>query len=579
MAKLRNIFFFICAVQFLAFIVIFQNHNSAHPRRVLNSQAVDANSDSKFDNPEAAYHILKKLDLFEPYDLGYTPKETEKYFNQALLGLKPDFEYCDKHRAYFVYNPEFVFNEKNFITSYRISSVLRKNVIPEIGNDIMRHVGFHTPQAIKKEPTYDARLDASIFFFFEPSYYVRQINKQFSCMTQISNHIPGHESLYRKDMVGQSLADYTKKYESKPHCFNADKFFPRTWLMKDEEQCKKFFAEFNSERYQELKAERKIVYFRKIGFGVHEGKGVFPVNEQEEEKIRAQYKNGELCGKIHNNNIMQVAIHNPLLFNGHKADFRIPMIIASTNPMMVYYHDGFLRVSLEEFSLESEERGSFVTNIAVSQRVFDIARTNGTYEGKNETELRADAVWTFKTVHEHLMKTGKVTDPNWLDNYLRPEIKKMMVHLIRMSQGPFFKQSSIFEIYGLDIMLDDDLNLWFIEANSKPGMEGFSHEIKGLFKEFLTDSMEIVFGLLRSRTKRIINYVNSLTRDGKAWKIKGNDVYIEDLETKIEAFKEITKNYFEPEFEPSPTNSLSKVVDENYFGTQRYGNYLARDCL
>ena len=70
-----------------------------------------------------------------------------------------------------------------------------------------------------------------------------------------------------------------------------------------------------------------------------------------------------------------------------------------------------------------------------------------------------------------------------------------------MYQGPFAKQISIFECYGLNIMLDEDLNLWFMKANSKPGMEGFSHEIKGLFKKFLTDSFEVVFGLLRSRTK------------------------------------------------------------------------------
>lgn len=547
--------------------------------RVMTSEQEPAESDYKFEDPELAYNILKELDVFEEIDLGYTPAQAELNYNKALIGLRPDFEYCDNHRAYFAYNPEYVFREKNFLTSYRISSVLRSFVIPSIGSDIMPHVGFHTPQDIKKEPVYDMRIDASIFFFFEPTYYIRQIGKQFSCLTQISNHIPGHESLYRKDYVADSLTAYTEKYQSKPHCFNADKFFPKTWSLQNAEQCKKFFEEFNSDRYQQLKEEHKILYFRKIGWGVHEGKGVFPVNDQEEASIREMYKNGELCGKVNNRYLMQAAIQDPLLINGHKADFRIPMLIASTNPMIVYYHDGFMRVSLEAWDPESEERGSFVTNIAVSQRIFDIAKQNGTFEGKTEKELRASAVWTFDTVHEYLMANGYTSDPNWLDNYLRPELKKMMVHLIRMSQDPFVKRSSLFEIYGLDVMLDKDLNLWFIEANSKPGMEGFSDEIKGLFKEFLTDSMEIVFGLLRSRTKRIINYVNYLIREGEAWEIQDGSVHIEDLEAKKQEFNDLTKNYFEPEFEPSPGNSLSKVVDENYYGTKRYMSYLEKDCL
>ena len=32
----------------------------------------------------------------------------------------------------------------------------------------------------------------------------------------------------------------------------------------------------------------------------------------------------------------------------------------------------------------------------------------------------------------------------------------------------FLKESNVFEMFGLDFMLDDKLNLWFIECNASP---------------------------------------------------------------------------------------------------------------
>ena len=52
---------------------------------------------------------------------------------------------------------------------------------------------------------------------------------------------------------------------------------------------------------------------------------------------------------------MQKYITNPYLLEGHKFDFRIYMLIASTNPLIVYYHDGFLKVSLHLFDANSKE--------------------------------------------------------------------------------------------------------------------------------------------------------------------------------------------------------------------------------
>jgi len=88
----------------------------------------------------------------------------------------------------------------------------------------------------------------------------------------------------------------------------------------------------------------------KIGFGAHRAKGVFLLDENQTESLNTEYDFGKKCGTIKKSLVAQKYIANPLLLDlNNKFDFRIYMLVASTNPLIVYYHDGFLRVSVTPY--------------------------------------------------------------------------------------------------------------------------------------------------------------------------------------------------------------------------------------
>ena len=542
------------------------------------SQTISASTEPsipQFDEPSTAYYILKQLDIFQnvPGNGGGAK------YGEPIYGLINDDLYCEKHRALVVENPEFIFTQKNFITNYGPSTLVRSLAIKRVGNDLQPQVGAHMTKKQQSQPSYDLRPNATIFFTLGGIHGEKSIGKNFACTSQVYNQILGHSSINRKDNIAKAVVEYSHRYADRPQCFNFDKFFPETWVLTNQTQCTEFFKKFNSPQYKKEKEEKTIVYIRKLGSGSHQAKGVQPVNDEEEEQLRKMYKNGELCGKTKDNYVIQTYVYNPLLLNGHKFDFRVYMVVASTNPTILYYHDGFLRVSLHPYDVKSNDKSVLLTNTALSNKIFDIAREQGHYQGLNETELRNFQMWNLERLQDYLLQHKKITDSNWLDNYLRPEFKKAMIHLIRMVSGPFVKLSQLYELYGTDFMLDDNLNLWFIECNSGPVLSGSSEEKEKFVTKMLADQFEIVSGLLKSRMKRIINYVNKITHEGKARKLPSNEVYIVDLEQRQKEFQEIIKNRFEPEYEPSKGNGFSKIIDENYSGVEKYAGLISAECM
>mmetsp|Transcript_5740 Transcript_5740/g.4921 ORF Transcript_5740/g.4921 Transcript_5740/m.4921 type:complete len:266 (+) Transcript_5740:142-939(+) len=246
---------------------------------------------------------------------------------------------------------------------------------------------------------------------------------------------------------------------------------PETFRLYNQKECKEFFKIINSDEYKNAIKTHPNQYIIKVGSDSMAASGVYLLDEEEQKKLNDMYgKRGHMCGIKKKNLIAQKYLPNPLLIKGRKFDFRIYTYVASIDPMIVYYRDGFLRISVVKYDYDSNDRKQHLTNQAVSSKIIKETREkNTTYDGMTADELVELSYWSYEKFTQYLVDEGKIDDPSWLDTYLRPLFKKITYHYMKMIQPNLRKFPQTYDFYGFDVMMTDDLKGYFIEINCQAG--------------------------------------------------------------------------------------------------------------
>ena len=568
MLSIRTIFLFLVVSNLFALLVISYNYYAIRTDEGLhrNTRVTQSHEPAftaepakfllqvrnKFDDPKLAFKIMTALDVSESLSPSFFNKEevSKSLYDQPYLGLTlNDNDYCMKARQLFVEAPEVVFDDINVVMEPSGNSIIRSKVVPAIGNDIQPNIVGSSQRAIS---VHSLSPEANAFFTMSNMFQYRELGKQFSCLSQVSNHIPGHTYVTRPDLLADGIASHERRFGDRPACFSYSRLFTKTFQLNYQQQCKSFFEAIDTPEYRKLKKENGAAYVRKTLSANGTVEEIALVNDEEEANLRFAYEDGKKCGNLYVKNVLEAYVGNPLLINNKRFNIRAYMLIASTNPIVQYYHDGYLRVT--------EEDGIFVNKDGADEFV------NAEY-------------WTFERFAAYLADKGLVATHDWINSYFRSEMKKAMIDVSRSTSRNYFKSSSVYELYSMDFTMDDNLTLWFNEANYNIAQVTGNAEKDAFLTKMLKDHYEVVFGLLKSRMKRTVGYVNRLVKEKAVKESATGEVIITDLEQKIKEFQEITKNYFEPEFEPSKVNGFKKIQDENYFAIQRYNWIVDKDCL
>ncbi|KAH9253551.1 hypothetical protein BASA81_008387 [Batrachochytrium salamandrivorans] len=175
--------------------------------------------------------------------------------------------------------------------------------------------------------------------------------------------------------------------------------------------------------------------------------------------------------------LVQEYIAHPLLLKHSKFDARVYLFLASSQPWLAFYREGYLRRSLHPYTPDSKNRAVYLTNTH--------------YQSMKEGFKLSDHIWTFDTMQDYLTRNG-LTGPRYVDSILNPYIKRVANFVFQSAKSKLTRRRGSFHVFGLDFMIDERFRVHFIESNGYPG---FTWSINYDTRGFVTDLMDLVLEL------------------------------------------------------------------------------------
>ena len=232
-------------------------------------------------------------------------------------------------------------------------------------------------------------------------------------------------------------------------------FMPSSFLMDNVKQCNSFLRHLKQNGHFQMWVLKKSQ-----GFG---GDGITVISN-----ITLLQNMFSTCPS-NKQYIMQQYIQNMLLLNRRKFDIRALVVVANTNPYMIFYHEGYLRVVMSQF----DSNGS-----------REVHLTNTHVQSMQANFNPDDHFWSFSKFQSYLDKHYPDND-KFVTTKLVPHIQKISVFILKAGKVQIINMCSIlivvisgrhlmkrapssYQLLGLDLMITLDWHIWFIEANNYP---------------------------------------------------------------------------------------------------------------
>ena len=158
------------------------------------------------------------------------------------------------------------------------------------------------------------------------------------------------------------------------------------------------------------------------------------------------------------NAVVQRYIATPLLIGGYKFDMRIYVAVPSFHPLTIYvFQEGLVRFSTEKFDLSTLNNVfSHLTNTSINK--------HSPHYTADKERVGPGCKWTITQLRYYLHQNHHD------DRLLWTRIVNIIILTLLIQAPQVPKTSNCFELYGFDILIDENLKPWLLEVNFSPAL-------------------------------------------------------------------------------------------------------------
>lgn len=258
------------------------------------------------------------------------------------------------------------------------------------------------------------------------------------------NHFAGAFLMGRKDHLHTRMTELAKRGPGL-----AD-FYPKSYLLPDQK------AEFE-------KAYKNTKLWIVKPSASSRGRGIHLVSSDIDEIPQAA-------------GIVQTYIDRPMLITKRKFDIRLYALITSCNPLRIYmHHSGLARFCTHPYDPNGDYNDDHMhlTNFSINKEDAKFKRCD------TGVESIEDSKWSLPFFLKHLRESGINTDMimSKLEHVTIMTVIAGMMEIRKHHENLIPHRHTSYEMYGIDIMLDQDMNPHLIEINISPSMSGLDSKL------------------------------------------------------------------------------------------------------
>ncbi|CAH0677629.1 unnamed protein product [Spodoptera exigua] len=172
--------------------------------------------------------------------------------------------------------------------------------------------------------------------------------------------------------------------------------------------------------------------------------------------------------------VVQRYVSKPYLINGNKFDLRLYVLVTSVHPLRIYlYKDGLARFASVKYNDELaslNDRYMHLTN-------YSINRLSKNYTPNEDFAACEGHKWTLQTLLQYL-KSEKRVDTDSLWNAMKDLVIKTIISgeasISSLTKANITSRYNCYELFGIDVLLDEDLKPWLLEVNISPSLHSAS---------------------------------------------------------------------------------------------------------
>ncbi|NXN10351.1 TTL10 polyglycylase, partial [Indicator maculatus] len=154
-------------------------------------------------------------------------------------------------------------------------------------------------------------------------------------------------------------------------------------------------------------------------------------------------------------------IQQPLLLEGKKFDVRSYLLIACTAPFLVFFAQGYARLTCGHYDLASDDLTVHLTNQCMQKK-------HPLY-----SQLKEETVWRMEHLNSYLNE--KFREPSglpadWVFTVFTERMKQIMLQCFLAAQHKLARSLGYFDLLGCDFLVDENfqVQIWATSNLSSP---------------------------------------------------------------------------------------------------------------